>query len=129
VPRFICYLPTRFALIAAFASSGRELMPASTWEMLREDQRQLPVMPRLISYDSSAARGSILMTRPNMQGISPFFIVSNVDHTIAFYCDELGFETRFQEPDRNPFFAIIGRDGAQLFVTFCRCRTPSVIPP
>jgi catechol 2,3-dioxygenase-like lactoylglutathione lyase family enzyme len=56
------------------------------------------------------------MTRPSMQGISPFFIVSNVDQTIAFYCDKLGFETRFREPERNPFFAIVGRDGAQLFL-------------
>jgi catechol 2,3-dioxygenase-like lactoylglutathione lyase family enzyme len=45
-----------------------------------------------------------------MPGISPFFIVSNVDQTIAFYRDKLGFETRFLEPDREPFFAIIGRD-------------------
>jgi catechol 2,3-dioxygenase-like lactoylglutathione lyase family enzyme len=56
------------------------------------------------------------MTRPNTQAISPVFIVSNVDQTIAFYRDKLGFETRFREPDRDPFFAIIGRDGAQLFV-------------
>jgi catechol 2,3-dioxygenase-like lactoylglutathione lyase family enzyme len=56
------------------------------------------------------------MTRPTTQAISPFFIVSNVDQTIAFYRDQLGFETRFQQPDRNPFFAIIGRDGAQIFV-------------
>ena len=56
------------------------------------------------------------MTRPTTQAISPFFIVSNVDQTIAFYRDKLGFETRFQQPDRNPFFAIIGRDGAQIFV-------------
>jgi len=56
------------------------------------------------------------MTRPTTQAISPFFIVSNVDQTIAFYRDQLGFETRFQEPGRNPFFAIIGRDGAQIFV-------------
>lgn len=56
------------------------------------------------------------MTRPTTQGISPCFIVSNVDQTIAFYCDKLGFETRFRAPDRNPFFAIIGRDGAQLFL-------------
>jgi catechol 2,3-dioxygenase-like lactoylglutathione lyase family enzyme len=48
--------------------------------------------------------------------ISPFFIVSNVDQTIAFYRDKLGFETRFQQPNRNPFFAIVGRGGAQLFV-------------
>ena len=56
------------------------------------------------------------MTRPTTQSISPFFIVSNVDQTIAFYRDKLGFETRFQQPDRTPFFAIIGRDGAQIFV-------------
>ena len=56
------------------------------------------------------------MSRPTTQGISPCFIVSSVDQTIAFYCDRLGFETRFRAPDWNPFFAIIGRDGAQLFV-------------
>ncbi len=55
------------------------------------------------------------MTRATTTAISPFFIVSNVDRTIAFYCEKLGFETTFQEPDRNPFFAIIRRDGAQLF--------------
>jgi catechol 2,3-dioxygenase-like lactoylglutathione lyase family enzyme len=61
------------------------------------------------------------MTRATTQAISPFFIVGNVDETIAFYRDKLGFETRFQQPDGNPiarrhFFAILGRDGAQIFV-------------
>jgi catechol 2,3-dioxygenase-like lactoylglutathione lyase family enzyme len=56
------------------------------------------------------------MTRPTTTAISPFFIVSNVDRTMAFYRDKLGFETTFQEPDRNPFFAVIRRDGAQLLV-------------
>jgi catechol 2,3-dioxygenase-like lactoylglutathione lyase family enzyme len=56
------------------------------------------------------------MTRPDIQAISPFFIVSNVDQTIAFYRDKLGFETRFREPEEAPFFAIIGRDGAQILV-------------
>ena len=64
------------------------------------------------------------MTRPTMQAISPFFIVSNIDQTIAFYRDKLGFETRFQEPDRNPFFAIIGRDGAQIFI-----KSQKDVPP
>ena len=48
--------------------------------------------------------------------ISPFFIVTNVDKTIAFYRDQLGFEVTFQQPDQNPFFAIILRDGAQIFL-------------
>jgi catechol 2,3-dioxygenase-like lactoylglutathione lyase family enzyme len=56
------------------------------------------------------------MTRPTTQAISPCFIVSNVDETIAFYRDKLGFETRFREPEQDPFFAIIGRDGAQIFI-------------
>jgi catechol 2,3-dioxygenase-like lactoylglutathione lyase family enzyme len=56
------------------------------------------------------------MTRAMTQAISPFFIVSNVDQTIAFYRDKLGFETRFQQSERDPFFAIIGRDGAQIFI-------------
>jgi catechol 2,3-dioxygenase-like lactoylglutathione lyase family enzyme len=64
------------------------------------------------------------MSRATTQAISPFFIVSNVDQTIAFYRDKLGFEARFQQPDRNPFFAIVGRDGAQIFV-----KSEKDIPP
>jgi catechol 2,3-dioxygenase-like lactoylglutathione lyase family enzyme len=56
------------------------------------------------------------MTRPATAAISPFFIVSNVDRTVAFYRDRLGFEVTFQEPEQNPFFAVIRRDGAQLLV-------------
>jgi catechol 2,3-dioxygenase-like lactoylglutathione lyase family enzyme len=46
---------------------------------------------------------------------SPFFIVSNVDQSVAFYRDKLGFETRFEQPGPDRFFAIIGRGGAQIF--------------
>jgi catechol 2,3-dioxygenase-like lactoylglutathione lyase family enzyme len=56
------------------------------------------------------------MSRATLGAISPSFIVSNVDRTIAFYCDKLGFEIRFQQPNPDPFFAIVGRDSAQLFV-------------
>ena len=56
------------------------------------------------------------MSRANLGAISPCFIVSNVDRTITFYCDKLGFEERFREPAADPFFAIVGRDRAQLFV-------------
>ncbi len=56
------------------------------------------------------------MTRPKIERMCPFFIVSDVGQTLAFYCDKLGFETWFQEPDEEPFFGIVGRDGAMLFV-------------
>lgn len=54
------------------------------------------------------------MTRPTTPGISRFFIASAIDQTTAFYRDKHGFETRFQQPDKNPFVAIIGRDRAQI---------------
>jgi catechol 2,3-dioxygenase-like lactoylglutathione lyase family enzyme len=56
------------------------------------------------------------MARPITDAISPFFIVSSLERTVAFYRDKLGFEVTFQEPDSDPFFAVIRRDGAQLFV-------------
>jgi catechol 2,3-dioxygenase-like lactoylglutathione lyase family enzyme len=54
--------------------------------------------------------------KPVLAKMSPFFIVSSVDQTIAFYRDRLGFECWHQEPEHHPFFAIVGRDGAMLFV-------------
>jgi catechol 2,3-dioxygenase-like lactoylglutathione lyase family enzyme len=56
------------------------------------------------------------MARPVTPAISPFFIVSDAARTIAFYRDKLGFAVTYQEPDEDPFFAILARDGAQLFV-------------
>jgi catechol 2,3-dioxygenase-like lactoylglutathione lyase family enzyme len=48
--------------------------------------------------------------------ISPFFIVRDVSVSIAFYTDVLGFETAFRQPAHAPFFAILQRGGAMLFV-------------
>jgi catechol 2,3-dioxygenase-like lactoylglutathione lyase family enzyme len=64
------------------------------------------------------------MTRAKIHAISPSFIVSDVPQTVAFYGDKLGFETRLLEPDQGPFFAIIGRDGAQIFVKSDRDVSP-----
>lgn len=59
------------------------------------------------------------MTRPTIHSMSPFFIVRGVDRAIAFYRDTLGFQVTFQEPPAphdDPFFAILSRDGAMLFL-------------
>jgi catechol 2,3-dioxygenase-like lactoylglutathione lyase family enzyme len=64
------------------------------------------------------------MTRARIGAISPFLIVSDVDQTIAFYRDKLGFETRFRAPDVGAFFALIGRDGAQILVKSDRDVSP-----
>jgi catechol 2,3-dioxygenase-like lactoylglutathione lyase family enzyme len=68
------------------------------------------------------------MSRPVTEAISPFFIVGEVDRTIRFYRDRLGFAVTFQEPDADPFFAILRRDGAQLFVKSDKAATPAPNP-
>ena len=56
------------------------------------------------------------MAKPTLEKMCPFFIVTSVGQTIAFYRDKLGFEIWHQQPEGEPFFAILGRDGAMLFV-------------
>jgi catechol 2,3-dioxygenase-like lactoylglutathione lyase family enzyme len=56
------------------------------------------------------------MTRPVFNGIAPLFIVNNVTAAVAFYRDKLGFDLDYQEPEQDPFFAIIRRDCAMLMV-------------
>ena len=56
------------------------------------------------------------LASPILEKMCPFFIVSSVDRSIAFYRDKLGFQSLHQEPESEPFFAIAGRDGAMLFL-------------
>ena len=56
------------------------------------------------------------MARPAIGSMSPFFIVRDVPASIAFYTGVLGFEITFRQPADAPFFAILQRDGAMLFV-------------
>ena len=56
------------------------------------------------------------MSSPAIASISPSFIVRNISEAISFYRDKLGFEVTHQQPDQDPFFAIVRRDGAMLFV-------------
>ena len=56
------------------------------------------------------------MTQKAITGIAPSFIVRNVPTALSFYCGMLGFEIVFQAPDHEPFFAIVHRDGAMIFL-------------
>jgi catechol 2,3-dioxygenase-like lactoylglutathione lyase family enzyme len=57
------------------------------------------------------------MTRAEIHGISPFFIVKDVPTSLAFYRDKLGFEITFQGPDpADIFFGIVRRGAAQILM-------------
>jgi len=57
------------------------------------------------------------MTKPEISGIAPFFIVRDVPAALAFYRDRFGFDITFQGPEPNDiFFGIVQRDGATILM-------------
>jgi catechol 2,3-dioxygenase-like lactoylglutathione lyase family enzyme len=57
------------------------------------------------------------MTKPEISGIAPLFIVKNVPAALSFYRDRLGFDITFQGPaDDDIFFGIVQRDAAMIMV-------------
>ena len=56
------------------------------------------------------------MTQPVIGGISPFFIVRELDAALAFYRDKLGFEVTFRGPAEDTFFGIVNRDRAMIML-------------
>ena len=59
------------------------------------------------------------MTRATIDSVSPFFIAGDVERSVAFYRDQLGFTLVFQETEplhQTPFFAIVSRDNVMLFL-------------
>jgi len=56
------------------------------------------------------------MTKPEITGIAPFFIVSDVPAALAFYRDRLGFDITFQGPEPNDIFFGIVRRGAAMIM-------------
>jgi catechol 2,3-dioxygenase-like lactoylglutathione lyase family enzyme len=57
------------------------------------------------------------MTKPEIAGIAPFFIVRDVPAAMAFYRDQLGFEITFQGPTEDDiFFGIVRRGRAMILL-------------
>ncbi len=56
------------------------------------------------------------MTRADIAGIAPFFIVRHLPSALAFYRDRLGFEVVFAGSADDPFFGIVRRGEASLML-------------
>src|SRR5580700_3015713 len=52
----------------------------------------------------------------NLGYVSPCFIVSEINNSVSFYIDKLGFELRYIGPEEGPFFAIVGRDNISIML-------------
>src|SRR3954468_21515481 len=69
---------------------------------------------RTMSSDSmkAAANGPTpVAAGRNLASIRPFFIVKDLQASIAYYRERLGFQVDFQGPDDDPYYAGVSRDG------------------
>jgi len=64
-------------------------------------------------------------TSKNLASISPFFIVKNLQASIAYYRDLLGFELDFQGPPDDVYYAGLERDNVHIML---KTITPDVLP-
>jgi catechol 2,3-dioxygenase-like lactoylglutathione lyase family enzyme len=61
----------------------------------------------------------------NLVSISPFFIVKDLQASIAFYRERLGFDVDFQGPEGDVYYAGVSREGAGIML---KTISPDVLP-
>jgi catechol 2,3-dioxygenase-like lactoylglutathione lyase family enzyme len=61
----------------------------------------------------------------NLVSISPFFIVKDLQTSIAFYRERLGFQVDFQGPEGGVYYAGVSRDGVGIML---KKILPDVLP-
>jgi hypothetical protein len=61
----------------------------------------------------------------NLVSISPFFIVKDLQASISYYIERLGFQLDFQGPDDDPYYGGVSRDGIGIML---KAILPDVLP-
>ena len=61
----------------------------------------------------------------NLVSISPFFIVENLQASIACYVERMGFQLDFQGPEEDPYYGRVSRDGIGIML---KAILPDVLP-
>lgn len=61
----------------------------------------------------------------NLISISPFFIVKDLQASVAYYTDRLGFQLDFDGPAGDPYYARVSRDGIGIML---KAILPDVLP-
>ena len=61
----------------------------------------------------------------NLASISPFFIVKDLQASIAYYIERMGFKLDFQGPDNDVYYGHVSRDGIGIML---KTILPDVLP-
>lgn len=62
---------------------------------------------------------------PNLAAIAPCFIVADLQASVAYYVDKLGFTIDFQGPPDDVYYAGVYRESARIML---KVITPDVLP-
>jgi hypothetical protein len=60
-----------------------------------------------------------------LASINPFFIVKDLQVSIGYYIERLGFQLDFQGPDEDPYYGRVSRDGIGIML---KAILPDVLP-
>ena len=52
----------------------------------------------------------------NLAYIMPCFIISDLNTSVSFYVNKLGFEILYEGPDKDPYWTIVGRDNISIML-------------
>jgi catechol 2,3-dioxygenase-like lactoylglutathione lyase family enzyme len=69
-----------------------------------------------MAHDLRGSTQDAHMSRPEIAGIAPLFLVNDVPAALAFYRDRLGFDVTFQGPEPDDIFFGIVRRGAAMIM-------------
>jgi catechol 2,3-dioxygenase-like lactoylglutathione lyase family enzyme len=73
----------------------------------------------------AAANTTDESAKKNLASISPFFIVKDLQASIAYYVERFGFRLDFQGPGDGPYYAGVSRDGISIML---KAIVPDVLP-
>jgi catechol 2,3-dioxygenase-like lactoylglutathione lyase family enzyme len=85
-------------------------------------------MEQHMDTDSTGAAADLAKderTGRNLVSICPFFIVKDLQTSISFYRERLGFQLAFQGPADHPYYAGVSRDGVGIML---KKILPDVLP-
>ena len=77
------------------------------------------------STAAAAARAKDETARRNLASIRPFFIVKDLQASIACYIERFGFQLDFQGPEGDVYYAQVSRDGIGIML---KTILPDVLP-
>ena len=63
------------------------------------------------SADAAATHAKDGGASRNLASINPFFIVKDLQVSVSYYIERLGFQLTFQGPGDDPYYAGVSRDG------------------